>query len=418
MGIFDFFKKKQVEKQNMTYANMLNGTIPIFSSYGEDIYASDVVNQALYTIVTEVKKLNPKHIRKKGFDVVSVDDTLQTILDDPNELMTTSDFIEKITWNYLLHYNSFIYIERNMNDEVVGLYPLSPVNVTFLERAKQLYVEMHFVNGSKHVLPYTSLIHIKSHYSINDFMGGNEQGQPNNLPLLNTLKLNDILLQGIKKSLQSSFAINGVVKYNTMLDDGTMAQNIAKFEEQLHNSQSGLLGIDNKSEFIQLNRNIQIVDEPTLKFIDDKILRNFGTPIEIVRGDYTTEQYEAFYQKTIEPIVIAFSQSFTKALFTRKQNTGFKNSIVFYPKELVFMNTSQKLAMIKELGASGTLFENEKRVAFGYEPLPELVGIRLQSLNYVDVSIAKTYQVGGSPIDNTGDSKEDDEDLGGENDDE
>ena len=155
MGIFDFFKKKQIEKQNMKYANMLNGTIPIFSSYGEDIYASDVVNQALYTIVTELKKLNPKHIRKKGFDVVSVDDTLQTVLDDPNELMTTSDFIEKITWNYLLHYNSFIYIERNMNDEVVGLYPLSPVNVTFLERARQLYVEMHFVNGSKHVLPYT-----------------------------------------------------------------------------------------------------------------------------------------------------------------------------------------------------------------------------------------------------------------------
>ena len=173
-----------------------------------------------------------------------------------------------------------------------------------------------------------------------------------------------------------------------------MKDNIAKFEEQLHNSQSGLLGIDNKSEFIQLSRNIEVVDEPTLRFIDEKILRNFGTPIEIVRGDYTLEQYEAFYQKTIEPIVIAFSQAFTKKLFTRKQNTGFKNSVVFYPKELVFMTSSQKLEMVKELGASGTLFENEKRVAFGYEPLPELVGVRLQSLNYVDDSIAKEYQVG------------------------
>ena len=402
MGIFDFFKKKQIEKQNMTYANMLNGTTPIFSQYGDDIYASDVVNQALYTIVTEVKKLNPKHIRKKGFDVVAIDDTLQSILDDPNELMTTSDFLEKITWNYLLHYNSFIYVERDFNDNVIGLYPLSPTNVTFLEGGSVLYVSLSFPNGSKHTIPYSSLIHIKSHYSINDYMGGNEAGQPNNVPLLQTLKLNDILLQGVKKSLQSSFAINGVVKYNTMLDDGSMKENIAKFEEQLKNNNSGLLGIDNKSEFIQLNRNIQIVDEPTLKFIDDKILRNFGTPIEIVRGDYTMEQYEAFYQKTIEPIVITFSQAFTKALFTKKQNVGFKNSVVFYTKELVFMNTSQKLAMIKELGASGTLFENEKRVAFGYEPLPELVGVRLQSLNYVDVSIAKEYQVGSQPTETNG----------------
>lgn len=386
----------------MKYAEMLNGYTPIFSQFGNNIYASDVVNQALYTIVTEIKKLNPKHIRKKGFDVVAVDDSLQSVLDDPNELMTTADFLEKITWNYLLHYNSFIYIERDYNDEVIGLYPLSPTQVTFLEHASGLYVSLRFNNGSKHVLPYSSLIHIKSHYSINDYMGGDESGQPNNTALLSTLKLNDILLQGVKKSLSSSFAINGVVKYNTMLDDGSMKENIAKFEEQLKNNTSGLLAIDNKSEFIQLGRNIQVVDEATLKFIDDKILRNFGTPIEIVRGDYTTEQYEAFYQKTLEPIVIAFGQAFSKRLFTKKQQLGYKNSVVFYPKELVFMNTSQKLSMIKELGASGTLFENEKRVAFGYDPLPELVGVRLQSLNYVDVTIAKQYQIGTNADGNTG----------------
>lgn len=396
MGLFDYFKKKQEDKQNYRYARMINGETPIYSQFGEDVYASDVVNQALYTIVTEVKKLNPKHIRKQGFDVVPVDDKLQSVLDDPNYLMTTSDFIEKITWQLLLNYNAFIYIQRDVKGDVVALYPLRPTQVTFLDKAGTLFVKLYFKNGDEHILPYDSLIHIKSHYSLNDLMGGDENGQPNNGPLLGTLKLNDILLQGVRKALGSSFAVNGIVKYNTMIDDGSMEQNIAEFEKKLTNSQSGILGIDNKAEYISISRDIKVVDEATLRFIDDKILRNFGTPLNIVRGEYTVEEYEAFYQKTIEPIVISISQAFTKKLFSKRAADGFKNKIVFYPKELVFMNTSQTLQMVNLLGQSGTLYENEKRVAFGYEPLPELVGVRLQSLNYVDVRYVEKYQTGNT----------------------
>ena len=57
------------------------------------------------------------------------------------------------------------------------------------------------------------------------------------------------------------------------------------------------------------------------------------------------------------------------------------------------MNTSQTIAMVNLLGQSGSLFENEKRVAFGYAPSNELVGIRMQSLNYVNVEYAREYQM-------------------------
>lgn len=58
------------------------------------------------------------------------------------------------------------------------------------------------------------------------------------------------------------------------------------------------------------------------------------------------------------------------------------------------MDTAQKLEMIRLLGDSGALYENEKRIAFGLKPLAELDGVRMQSLNYVDVQNAATYQVG------------------------
>jgi hypothetical protein len=58
------------------------------------------------------------------------------------------------------------------------------------------------------------------------------------------------------------------------------------------------------------------------------------------------------------------------------------------------MSVYQTLEMIRLLGDSGTLYENEKRVALGMRPLKELTGVRMQSLNYVNVDIAPQYQVG------------------------
>ncbi len=57
------------------------------------------------------------------------------------------------------------------------------------------------------------------------------------------------------------------------------------------------------------------------------------------------------------------------------------------------MSTDQTLEMVRLLGDSGALYENEKRVAFGLRPLPELEGKRKQSLNYIDVEFAQHYQL-------------------------
>lgn len=68
---------------------------------------------------------------------------------------------------------------------------------------------------------------------------------------------------------------------------------------------------------------------------------------------------------------------------------------MFCPKDLIFMSVTQTLEMVRLLGDSGALYENEKRVAFGLRPLPELEGVRKQSLNYIDVNLARQYQLTG-----------------------
>ncbi len=393
-GIFDIFKKKP-EPKSVTYAKMLDGRTPVFSQFGTDIYASDVVQQAVSCIVHEILKLRPAHVRQtNGIDSSVIEGNVQNVLDRPNPLMTTADFLEKITWILFLNYNAFILPtwEGNM---LTGLYPLNPVNVDFLEDATgRLFINFRFRNGYESgAVRADDVIHIRKNYSVNDYMGGNASGQPDNAALLKTLELNSTLLQGVGKALKSSFAVNGIVKYNTVMDDGVTEKNIKLMEERLMQSDSGLLPLDMKAEYIPLDRNIEIVDPETLKFVDEKILRYFGVPLCILTGDYTKEQYEAFYQKTLEPLVIKLSQAFTKGIFTNRAALGFGNKIVFFAEELVFMTMSQKLEFAQLMGDRGAVYDNELRVMFGMKPLKELDGVRKMSLNYIDAGIVNEYQL-------------------------
>lgn len=405
MGWLSNLFNKQSEKPTQTkYAEVMSGYSPIFSQFGTNIYASDVVQQAINCIVSEMKKLRPEHVREKGNDIVPVAGDLQTVLNNPNPLMTTSEFLEKVTWLLYLNYNAFIiptYYEWKDKDGATkrkydGLYPIQPAQVDFIEDAgNRLFVKLRFNNGQEFTVKYSDVIHIKYRYSVNQYMGGNEAGQPDNDALLSTLNLNHQLLQGVASAMKSSFAINGVVKYNTMLDEGKTEAALKELEAKLRKSESGFLPLDLKAEFMPIKKELAMVDSTTLEFIDSKILRNFGVPLPILTGDYTKAQYEAFYQKTLEPLIISFSQAFTKSLFTDRER-GFNNAIKFYAKDLIFMSVDQKIQMLKELAPTGSLFENEKRVMFGLRPLEELEGKRYMSLNWIDATKANEYQVGGA----------------------
>lgn len=401
MGILDIFRRGPKEKKQVM---TLNGWSAFYSQFGTNIYASDVVQQALKCIVDEMKKLRPQHIVEKGADSVPAKDaSLQRILDAPNPTMTTSEFIEKVTWLLLLNYNAFIiptyytWTDKKTGEErrsYNALYPIQPASVSFIEDAAgQLFVTFYFGSGYGTTINYRDVIHLKYNFSVSDFMGGDRSGQPDHKAILKTVELNHDLLQGVAKGMKASYAVNGVVKYNTLIDDGSTEKNLAEFQSKLANNESGILPLDLKTEYTPIEHKGDLVDESTLKFVDEKILRNWGVPLCILTGDYTTEQFAAYYQKTLEPLVISYSQAFTKTLFTDREKS-FGNKIVFYPKALIFLSTAQTLEAINALAPTGAIFENEKRVALGMRPLPELEGKRYMSLNWIDANNAGQYQIG------------------------
>lgn len=402
MALMDFFKNLNAPRQVMQRAKMLN-EIPVFSQFGDSIYASDVVQNCIDVIATEISKLRPRHIQTDGSGQQkqpksSINRLLKVA---PNPLMTTRDFLEKVIWLLYLNYNCFIYPTYEVYDDrdtrrkrYTGFYPLNPHQVDFeQDPTGRLYVRLYFRHGQDFRLPYDDVIHLRKKFGMSDIMGGGLGGQPDNASLLSILETNDVVMQGLGKAIKTSLALRGVIKINTMLDDESQQKERAKFEKALFTGESGLLPMDLKGEFLPLTLDPKMVDGPTMEFLDRKVLRWFGVSLPIISGDFNDEQYQAFYEKTLEPIIISLGQAFSKVLFSEREiDTG--NEIVFYQKHMMYLSTKEKLNLLKTVGEQGLLTDDQKLEILGYPPLGGKEGARrTQSLNYVDVELVNKYQM-------------------------
>lgn len=368
------FGKTKSDEPFRTYslADILNGVTPIYTSdSGADIYASDVVQQCVYAIVKELKKLDPMHVRKLGTnDYIPITGNIQNVLEDPNPLMSTTDFIEKIAWTLLLNYNAFVYPVWE-GDNLVALYPLQPTLVEFDNNyggTGKTWVRLHFRNGYSCDVPYENIIHLRYKFSVSEFMGGNEQGQPDFAPLAETLKLNDTLLRGLAKSLNIQTAINGIAKLKSMHNTAEQIALVKEFEQKLQANESGILPLDVSAEYTPIAKQVQLLDATTLEFIDKKIVRWFGASIPIIDGVATPEEREAFYQTGVEHIVKTFNQAFTKGILSKRRVQGFKQQIVFFPQEVYFSSMSQKLEAAKLIADTESGYKNEVRWLLGMRP--------------------------------------------------
>ncbi len=396
INILGGFKNKYKEYQ---YAKMMNGATPVFSQFGEDVYASDVVKNCVRCIASDISKLQPKHIRTIGENKQqTIKSSINRLLRfSPNPLMTTSEFLEKCVWLRETTYNCFIYpayISLEDGKKIyTGFYPLRPVSVDFLEDNNGvIFIKLTFANGDDYTLPYSDIIHWRKDFSLNDFMGGDANGQVNNEHILKVLKINHTILEGLDKAVKASLTINGIMKVNTLLDDEKQEKERKRFEEKLRASDSGIIAMDLKGEYIPINRSTPaIIDKGTLEFVQSKILNNYGVSVPILTGDFTDEQYQAFYEKTLEPMINSLGQAFSKTLFTdRELDTG--NEVIFYPQKLLFTNTKNKIAVADILGTRGALTDNQLLELFGYPPF-DGGDVRNKSLNFINRDIADQYQL-------------------------
>ncbi|MBU5670258.1 phage portal protein [Paenibacillus brevis] len=400
MSLMDTLRRWSTGRREAKLIQMLNGSLPVFSQFGSNIYASDIVQNCIDVIATEMSKLQPRHIRNTGDRQDIPKGNINRLLKfGPNPLMTTSEFIEKIIWLLLMNYNAFIipifdsdFSTGSERRTYRGFYPIDPSRVEFLQDPTGvMHIRFYFSSGVDFTFPYSDIIHLRKKFSVNELMGGGASGQPDNSALLQVLQTNHMLRQGLERAVKINAAVQAVLKMATLMDDDAQRAERSRFEQLLASGDSAILPIDLKGEFIPVRSDAKFIDKETMAFLQQSVLNWFKVPLPILTGEFDDNQYQAFYEKTLEPLVIYFGQKFSRATFTERElDTG--NEIVWYHREMNYLSTTSKVSLLKTMGEQGLLTDNQKLALMGFPPIPG--GDRItQSLNYIDVNLVNQYQM-------------------------
>lgn len=398
MAIKDFFQGifKQQPSSNK-YGAMMNGLVPLFSQFGNDVYKSDIVKWGIRSIAIEIKKAQIQHIRADKNNKITIPtSTINSLfLCSPNPLMTTCDFLEKITWLYHMKNNVFVYPQyRIVNDKKVytAFFPLNPTNVQWNQyQDGRMTVDLTFQSGDSFEIDYLDIIHLRKDFSENELMGGNIHGQPDNEQMLTTIKTSDKLVNSLEQVISTAMSMKGLIQTKSLVDADKLDKDRIKFEELLAKAEKGFVPIDLGLEITPFEINPQLVSKEVLEFIDKKILFNYGVSTAIVSGDYTDSQFEAFYQKALEPMFVMLEQAMMKVLLTDTERQH-GNKIKIYDKLIQHAGFKTKIELTEKASPTGAFLVNEIRELFGYMPI-EGGDVRVMSLNWINSAIADEYQL-------------------------
>lgn len=408
MGVLNYLKSVFRQSGRSQYAAWLTNSQPIFTSFGQNIYLSDFVNNAIDRVASEISKIEIKSIVQYG-DVLQVqnDDITRLFRFKPNPLQTTSDFLSNVEWLRRKRCNVFIYPQYQIVTlpdgrqfkRYTAFYPLNPqaVYIGVNDAGQAWEIKMDFEDGSSYTLPYSDLIHLRWRRGVNTVVGGgDDHGNVNDYDIIRTIDALDKTIQGLPKSIEASLQVKGVYHAKSLADAEKLNKIRGDLESHITTSKSGMIATDLAGEFTPVKIDAPDIPEAAMKFLKAVIQERYGISAAILSGDYNGEQHSAFYQTAIEDAVVQYEQAFTACLFTaREQDVGHR--VKCYYSKVNYLATTDKMNLAGLAKETGIMTLNQINEMFGIEPFGG-GDRRLQSLNYVNINDIDKYQKGKAGI--------------------
>ena len=385
-----FFNKNQ-QLSTFTFLGNDNFTI---KSFGNDVSMHPIVSSCIDCIA--------KHCAKASF--YTEDGQQIDFLKRPNEYQSQSSFIYKIVANLKKNNECFIYIDRNKRNKIKQLHVLNHGNCQIKVVEDELLFEFLLpITGTKKVVPYSEIIHIRDKYMNNEFYGDDQQET-----LKNLVNTKHTLEQGIEKYIHTSNLVRGIVQVNAILKNEDLQKYLNDFNGQFDNleNKSSFAVLDNKASFTPISSNAQIPDHEIFESVNREIYSYFGLTQEIVENNASNDSMEEFYDSVIAPILKQISEEFSDKL---------NMTVALTLDNYIFASFAKKISAVKEMVQFGILSIDESRQLLGYGKIPGGEK-RLQTLNVVNADLVDAYQMNGIENKSQNEDQMDVKELTGEKD--
>ena len=363
--------KSTIEPESSEQLELVEGNKAIFTPYKGDFYNDPDVLACVDAIARNGAKMHPRHIRnyfskeENKEKLENVKSSLYKLLaKQPNEIQNAYKFYYQIITQLELYNNALIYVMKDNDLKITGLYPLCYNEIKFYEYQDKVWLKIKFGRSKERFVPYNDCIHLTRFVGEDGLFGGST------LPIRKVLDIKHILDEGIINAIKTTQSIKGIVKTTkTMLKP----EDVKKMRDQFvndfintRNNKSGIGGLDGTSEFIPVKIEPKTASDEQIKQIDDKVLKYFGISENIITSNYSEDEWNAFYESILEPIGLQMSLEFSNKLFTPTEKS-FGNEILFESNRLQYASNKTKIELIRY--ASNIMTINEQREVFNLAPV-------------------------------------------------
>jgi len=228
-------------------------------------------------------------------------------------------------------------------------------------------LKFYLVNGKTPEYQYTDIIHLKEDYNTDDIFG--ESQAQALVSLMNVVKTTD---QGIVKAIKNSALIRWIFKISGIKNTEQIKLKRKEITEEnfnIQNNESGILMYEDGffSDATQVKPESYVPNAAQMDRTTTRIYNLFNTNEKIVQSKFTEDEWNAYYEAEIEPIVIQLSTLFTRRIFTRTERVK-RNSIEFAAMNLQYASMQSKLKF-SDMVDRGAMTPNEWRSIMNLNPI-------------------------------------------------
>lgn len=342
MNIFNkFFNKNPT---NIGY-RMFQDEGNVFCTWDGKLYQSDIIRACIRPKSKAIGKLTPKHIVTTKKDIkINPEPYIKLLLEEPNPYMCGQVMLEKITVQFELNHNVFIYIHRDINGFPIGLYPVPAVgaDATYTDTG-ELFLRCTLMNGKVINYPYTDIIHLRKDFNSNDLFG--ESPESALRPLMEIVNTVD---QGIVRAVKNGSAIKWLMMFKQSLRKEDIEKEVDYFINNYLDTtkgKGGALATDPKYELKQVEPKDYVPNSAQMDKTTQRIHSFFNTNEKIIQSKYNEDEWNSYYESEVEPFALQLSNEYTRKLFTRKQRLE-GNAIIFESSNLQYASIKTKLGLV------------------------------------------------------------------------
>lgn len=365
MGLKELlFPKREEQKKELELANssfkMLNGYVPVFRTWGGEIYESQFVKSAIDARARHISKLAVTIEGKTQSEL------LTRLKKKPNQFETWSQFLYRVSTVLDVQNTAFIIPLRDKYGQTIGIYPLVPEKYELVQTTKgELWIRFT-LKGNEKTAEKLSDIGILTKYQYkSDFFGDS------NTALNETMQLITIQRQGIEEYAKNANSFRFMAKLTNFSKIEDLALERERFDVETFQKKNGgglLLFPNTYNEIKQITSQSFSIDTEQLKLIERNVYDYFGVNEAIIQNKAHGDEFSAFYEGAIEPFSIQLSEVLTFMLFTERE-TAFGSGIYFTSNRIQYMNNSDKLDVSRDLLDRGVISLNEAREIWQLPPI-------------------------------------------------